>query len=109
MKRRMRDKTEMKRLETRLYQALLQLKTVEECRHFFVDLCTPAEIEAMADRWEAVGLLMKRESYREIAAKTGISLTTIGRVARFLYGDYKGYRLVLERMGEWKMNEGKNE
>ena len=102
MKQRMRNKTEMKRLETKLYQALVSLETVEECRRFFADLCTPAEIEAMADRWNAAGKLVKQESYREIAAETDVSLTTIGRVARCLYGNNGGYRLMLEKLGEWK-------
>ncbi len=102
MKQRMRDKAEMKRLENKLYQAFLKLESVEEYRRFFADLCTPAEIEAMADRWNTVGKLMKQESYREIAAETDVSLTTIGRVARSLYGNGGGYKLVLEKLGEWK-------
>jgi TrpR-related protein YerC/YecD len=102
LKQRMRDKAVMKRLENKLFQALLALETVEEYRRFFADLCTPAEMEAMADRWNTVEKLMKKESYREIAAETDISLTTIGRVARCLYGNGGGYRLVLEKQGEWK-------
>jgi len=102
MKYHLRDKAETKRLENKLYQAILALETVDECRRFFKDLCTPAELEAISDRWATVGLLMKNESYREIAEKTGVSLTTIGRVARSLYGEDKGYQLVLERLGEWK-------
>lgn len=102
MKPQKRDKTEMKRLESKLFQAVARLETADECRRFFTDLCTPAEIEAMADRWNAVGRLLKQESYRQIAAETDISLTTIGRVARCLYGDNGGYRLMLEKLGEWK-------
>jgi len=102
MKQRARDKAEMKRLENKLFQAFLRLETVEEYRRFFADLCTPAEMEAMADRWNTVGKLMKQESYREIATETEVSLTTIGRVARCLYGEGGGYRLVLEKQGEWK-------
>ncbi len=102
MKQRAQDPAERKKLEDRLYKAVLQLKTPEECRSFFTDLCTPAEIEALSDRWEVVGMLVEKQPYRAIAAKTGVSLATIGRVARFLYGDFKGYRLVLERLGEWK-------
>ena len=102
MKPQRRDKTEVKRLENRLFQALIRLETVDECRRFFTDLCTPAEVEAMADRWNTVGKLLKQESYREIAAETDVSLTTIGRVARCLNGDIGGYRLMLEKLGEWK-------
>ncbi len=102
MKQRERNPAERRKVEDRLYQAILQLKTPEECRNFFTDLCTPAEIEALSDRWTVVGMLVRKEPYRAIAAKTGVSLATIGRVARFLYGDFKGYRTVLERLGEWK-------
>ena len=98
MKSTPQDKT---RRETALYKAVLQLETPAECRSFFADLCTPAEVEAMADRWEVALRLMKKESYRAIAARTGVSLVTIGRVARFLNGDHKGYQLALKRLGEW--------
>jgi TrpR-related protein YerC/YecD len=102
MKPQKRDKAEIRRLENKLFQAVTKLETVDECRRFFADLCTPAEVEAMADRWNTVGKLLKQESYREIAAETDVSLTTIGRVARCLYGDNGGYKLMLEKMGEWK-------
>ena len=37
-------------------------------------------------------------SYREINAQTGVSTTTIGRVARFLRDEpHGGYRAVLEK------------
>ena len=101
MKQRRRNEAERKQLENRLYEAVLKLETVAECRNFFTDLRTPAEIEALSDRWEVVRMLMKKESYREIAEKTGVSLTTIGRVARFLHGPHAGYKSVLEKMGEW--------
>lgn len=101
MKQRRRNEAERKQLENRLYEAVLKLGSVAECRNFFTDLCTPAEIEALSDRWEVVRMLMKKESYRAIAEKTGVSLTTIGRVARFLHGPHAGYKSVLEKMGEW--------
>lgn len=86
--------------ETALYQALMHLKTVEEYAAFFHDLCTPAEITAMSERWRVAQLLDQQQmSYRDIHGKTGISLATIGRVARFLTQEaYQGYRLVLDRL-----------
>lgn len=88
--------------ERDLYKALLQLKTVEECALFFKDLCTPAEITAMSDRLRVAKLLDEQSlSYRDIHEKTGASLATIGRVARFLTQEsYQGYRLVLDRLKE---------
>ena len=86
--------------ETSLYQAILQLKTPKESAAFFHDLCTPAEITAMCERWKVAQLLdQKQLSYREIHQKTKVSLATIGRVARFLTQEsYKGYRLILDRL-----------
>ena len=81
--------------ERGLYQAILTLKTVEECRAFFRDLCTPAELEAMADRWAVVEWLERGTPYREIHKATGVSVTTIGRVARCLELGSGGYRLAL--------------
>lgn len=88
--------------EKQLYQAVLQLKTVEECLVFFRDLCTPGEIKALSERWKLAQLLDNEKmvlSYREIAAMTGASIATIGRVARFLkLENYHGYRMILDRM-----------
>jgi len=85
-----------------LYDAFLQLKTREECHRFCLDLLTPAEALALAERWRAACLLNEKKlSYREIYAQTGISVTTIGRVARFLEQEpHQGYALVLKRLKE---------
>lgn len=83
-----------------LCDACLQLRTRDECRNFLLDLCTPAEILAFAERWKIARLLDGNGlSYRELHEKTGISVTTIGRVARFLNQEpHQGYRLVLQRL-----------
>ena len=71
---------------------------MEECRAFFHDLCTPAELQALADRWAVVGLLRRDLPYREIQQLTGVSVTTIGRVARYLSHGHGGYALAAERI-----------
>jgi TrpR-related protein YerC/YecD len=84
--------------ERALFGAVLTLKSVEECRSFFRDLCTPAELQALADRWAVVGLLQQGVPYREIYKQTGVSVTTIGRVARYLQNGNGGYTLASERL-----------
>ena len=81
-----------------LSEALLSLRTPDEVRLFLEDLCTPAEIEAMVDRWRVAQLLEKGLSYREIREITEVSVTTVGRVARFMELGAGGYRLALDRM-----------
>jgi TrpR-related protein YerC/YecD len=80
-----------------LYRAILTLKNVEDCEDFFTDLCTPAELTAMADRWRVVKLVDQKIPYREIHEKTGVSTATITRVARALQYGEGGYQNVLNR------------
>lgn len=84
--------------EAGLYRAILTLRDETECRNFFSDLCTPAELEALVDRWSVVAHLRAGVPYRRIHELTGVSVTTIGRVARFLTAGSGGYRTVLERL-----------
>ena len=85
--------------EAELYEAFVSLRNVEECRRFIYDICTPKEITDIADRWWVARLLDEGKlSYREIHAQTGVSVTTVGRVARFLQQEsFQGYRLILDR------------
>lgn len=81
-----------------LFEAVLALKGAADCAAFFADLCTPAELEALAGRWKVARLLDQGLPYREISEKTGISTATVTRVARCLtYGREGGYRRVLDR------------
>ena len=82
--------------EDSLCRALLALDEVEEMRAFLRDLCTPAELEALIDRWRVVPYILQGLSYREIHERTSVSVTTIGRVARFLQQGNGGYRAVVE-------------
>ena len=84
--------------ERNLVAALLTQRTPEELRAFLKDLCTPAELQAMADRWAVVEYLQQQLPYREIHRITGVSVTTIGRVARCLEMGAGGYRLAAARL-----------
>ncbi|MGA1375640.1 MAG: YerC/YecD family TrpR-related protein [Steroidobacteraceae bacterium] len=88
--------------ERNLYQAVLTLKSVDECRAFFRDLCTPAELQAMSDRWAVVECLERGLPYREIHKLTGVSVTTITRVARYLGSGNGGYDIASRRMASNK-------
>jgi TrpR-related protein YerC/YecD len=92
--------------ERKLYCALAALKSAEECRAFLRDLCTPAEIQAMADRWSVVEYLQRELPYREIHRLTGVSVTTIGRVARFLASGHGGYEVAAKRMSQESPRHG---
>ena len=81
-----------------LAQALAALKGAEEIRAFLEDLCTPAELEAMGDRWRVVPQLLQGVPYREIHDRTKVSVTTIGRVARTLERGAGGYRAAARRL-----------
>lgn len=83
--------------EDALFDAIMRLRTADECRCFFKDLCTPAELQALVDRWQVVEYLEKDLPYRKIHELTGVSVTTIGRVARFLSDGFGGYRTVVDR------------
>ena len=85
--------------EASLYQALLTLRSEAEVHAFFHDLCTPAELEALRDRWRVVPFLTRAIPYREIHDRTAVSVTTIGRVARCLQMGDGGYRIAAERLG----------
>ena len=68
--------------EQALFRAILSLRDAGEVRAFLVDLCTPAELQALKDRWLVAELLDRGLPYRQIHDRTGVSVTTIGRVAR---------------------------
>lgn len=91
-------------LADELAEALVQLKDKDEARALLVDLCTPAEVHTLAERWHVAKLLDAGElTYREIHDATGVSTTTIVRVARFLRQEHNGgYRLLLDRTGKSK-------
>jgi TrpR-related protein YerC/YecD len=85
--------------EIDLFEALALTETADDAKNFLTDLCTPAEIRAFSERWKVCQLLACGEfSYRQIKEMTGASLTTVGRVARFLNEEkYGGYKKMLEK------------
>ena len=92
--------TTHKDLEHTLYEAIAEIKSPDEAKMFFHDLCTPAEIQAMADRWLAVHAVKTGKPYRQIHDETGVSVTTVGRVARCILLGEGGYNLIYNRLNK---------
>lgn len=85
------------RSRAELAAVLTAVPSVVDMAALLSDLCTPAELEALADRWAVVPRLAAGMPYRQIHEETGVSVTTIGRVARSLEHGAGGYRAALER------------
>ena len=83
-----------------LYQAILTLRDLDECKKFFSDLCTVAELRAMEQRFEVAMLLSDGMIYNDILERTGASSATISRVNRSLQYGADGYQAVLPRIKE---------
>lgn len=83
-----------------LYEAVMQLHSKEECKSFFDDLCTIAELRSMSQRVEVASMLYDKKVYTEIADKTGASTATISRVNKCLNYGKDGYNTVLRRLKE---------
>ena len=80
-----------------LFKAIASLKTTDESKKFFRDLCTLAELKAMSERWQVARKIQEGVSYRKIAKKTGSSTATITRVAHWLHHGTGGYSLIMHR------------
>lgn len=81
-----------------LIDAVLALKTKEECYNFFEDLCTIPELKAMAQRLQVAKMLSENRVYSDIVAQTGASTATISRVNRSLIYGCDGYSIIFERL-----------
>ncbi|MDP3560992.1 MAG: YerC/YecD family TrpR-related protein [Legionellaceae bacterium] len=80
-----------------LMHAISLVENQEEATLFFTDLCTPAELEAMADRWQVVPMVRLGIPYRTIHDRTGVSVATITRIARCINFGEGGYSLIADR------------
>ena len=84
----------------KMYEAILSLKSVEECMAFFDDLCTVSELLAMEQRYQVAACLNAGMIYNDILAETGASSATISRVNRSLQYGKGGYQTVFDRLRE---------
>lgn len=88
-----------------LFNAILELKDIDECYKFFEDIATINELRAISQRLCVAKMLTDKNVYTEIAEKTKASTATISRVNKCLNYGQGGYGLVLERL---KTKEGEN-
>ena len=98
MKRRAVETEDLGEAVAGLADALVALRRPGDARAFLEDLCTPAELEAITDRWRVVPLLLQGVPYREIHDRTAVSVTTIGRVARTLERGAGGYAAAIDAL-----------
>ena len=98
-------KNEKRERSDLLYQAILTLQSLEECKNFFSDLCTVAELRAMEQRFEVAVLLKQGMIYNDILERTGASSATISRVNRSLAFGHGGYQVFFERRAEKEQAE----
>ncbi len=91
-----------------LYESILSLQSIEECKNFLKDLCTMSELKAMEQRMEVAVLLSEGMIYNDILERTGASSATISRVNRALQYGADGYQTVLPRIQE-KFADDKND
>jgi TrpR-related protein YerC/YecD len=95
-------------LSDQLFEAVLQLKSIEECERLFEDLCTMQEIADLSQRLEIARLLHSGAKYDEVVAAMRQTLgtehvpstATISRINRFLRYGADGYRMILDRLGK---------
>lgn len=89
-----------------LFDAIMCLKTRDECYSFFEDLCTINELLSLSQRFEVAAMLKQHKTYLEITEKTGASTATISRVNRALNYGNDGYEMVLSRMDSQASDAG---
>lgn len=103
----MREKLEIKNLDD-LYEAVMCLDNVEECRLFFKDLCTIPELKALSQRFQVAKMLTNNHVYSDIVNETGASTATISRVNRSLsYDGSGGYSIVFDKFKKKEEEENK--
>ncbi len=93
MEKKLKDKnTDM------FFDAILHLKTIDECYDFFEDLCTVNELKSISQRIVVAKMLRDKRVYSDIVEETGASTATVSRVNRSLQYGCGGYDMIFERM-----------
>lgn len=80
----------------KLAHAFLLINTEKDMLAFLRDVATLEELDALSSRWQAVAMIESGLPYRTIAEKTGLSTTTVTRVAHWLRHGEGGYGTALK-------------
>lgn len=91
------DKLKSKSVDL-LFEAILNLETLEEAYKFFDDIMTVNEIASLGQRLQVAHMLTKGYTYHHIEEETGASTATISRVKRSLNYGNDGLKIALERI-----------
>ncbi len=94
------NKLNRKPRNDRMYEAILSLRSVDECKKFLDDLCSISELMAMEQRFQVAACLNDGMIYNDILAETGASSATISRVNRSLQYGSGGYDIAFSRLKE---------
>ena len=81
-----------------LFEGILKLETVEECHHFFDDLCTTNELVSLKQRFQVAKMIKEGQTYSKVQNETGASSATVSRVKRCLDYGSEGYHMIIDRM-----------
>ncbi|TVT26968.1 hypothetical protein FO441_10740 [Salinicoccus cyprini] len=91
------DKLRGKELDD-LFEGILKLESVEECYHFFDDLCTTNELVSLKQRFQVAKMMKEGYTYSKVQEETGASSATVSRVKRCLDYGSEGYHTIIDRM-----------
>ena len=82
----------------KLFEAILNLESVDDCYAFFEDICTIKEIQDMSQRLEVAIMLRNGLNYQDMSAQTGVSTATISRVSKCLNYGSGGYNAAIDKL-----------
>ena len=92
-----------------LVKAILALKTSSETERFLRDLLTEQEIIEFGKRLQTAKMLTNKIPYSTIEQITGLSSTTIARVAKWLNGTGGGYKTIINRLHHHNSSQSRRE
>jgi TrpR-related protein YerC/YecD len=80
-----------------LAQALIHIDNEKDMLAFLRDVATIEELNDLSTRWQAAKLIHEGIPYRKISEKTGLSTTTVTRIAFWVNHGEGGYKNLLEK------------